>query len=368
VPDATHFTDRAASLRITSVQAYPLGMKGFVRIDTAAGLVGWGEINNVETRVACALAESLGEVVIGENPTRTEHLWQRMFRAHRNLRGGGLMLHTIAAIDMALWDIAGKAWDTPVYRLLGGPCRERIWMYPSSTAIKTGPGGPLPFSATPAEIEALVDRVRQTRQRVGPAGAVMFDAHSCLPPATVIQFTNALRSDELLFLEEPWVPGNIDAMRRIRASVRVPLATGERDRTVWEVREILEAQVIDILQPDCGHGGGITPMRKVASLAEAHFVPIAPHCTMSSLGLSASLHVAASTPMFLIHEGYADVLPETVVRKTWELDAEGYASLPQGPGLGVEVIESGLDGASLDPDRSFRWPDHRHRDGSVADY
>ncbi|HCQ03017.1 MAG TPA: hypothetical protein DIT99_21065, partial [Candidatus Latescibacteria bacterium] len=122
-------------------------------------------------------------------------------------------------------------------------------MYPSPKAIKVGPGGGQAFAGTPADVEGLVERVRQARAKVGPDGAVMFDAHSCLPPPLVKQFASYLKSDDLLFLEEAWVPGNIDVMRKVRASVSVPLATGERDRTIWEVREILEAQVIDILQP-----------------------------------------------------------------------------------------------------------------------
>ena len=264
--------DRSSNIRVTDLQTVPVGSKGYVKIETNMGVTGWGEINNMETRIACALAESLSEVIIGENPTRTEHLWQRMFRTHRNLRGGGFMVHTISAIDMALWDIAGKLYGVPVYRLLGGPVRDKIWMYPSPKAIKVGPGGGQAFAGTPADVEGLVERVHQARAKVGPDGAVMFDAHSCLPPPLVKQFASYLKSDDLLFLEEAWVPGNIDVMRKVRASVSVPLATGERDRTIWEVREILEAQVVDILQPDCGHGGGISQMKKVAALAEATMV------------------------------------------------------------------------------------------------
>ena len=126
------------------------------------------------------------------------------------------------------------------------------------------------------EITDLVNRVRKAREQVGPGGAVMFDAHSCLPPPILQQFAGQLQSDDLLFLEEPWLPGNIEMMRKIRQSVSIPLATGERDRTIWEVRQILEAQVVDVLQPDCGHGGGISQMKKISTLAEAHHVPLAP--------------------------------------------------------------------------------------------
>ncbi|MCZ6635960.1 MAG: mandelate racemase/muconate lactonizing enzyme family protein [bacterium] len=360
--------DRGSSIRVTGLEAIPVGRKGYVKITTNMDVTGWGEINNMETKVACALAESLSELIIGENPTRIEHHWQNLFRAHRNLRGGGFMVHTISAIDMALWDIAGKLWGVPVYRLLGGPTRDKIWMYPSPKAKKVGPGGPKPFAGTPDEVQALLQSIRKAREEVGPDGAVMYDAHSCLPPPIVKQMAGYLKADDLLFLEEAWVPGNIEAMRKVREFVPVPLATGERDRTIWEVREILEAQVIDILQPDCGHGGGITQMRKVAALAEAHYVPIAPHCTMSYLGLTASLHVAASVPFFLIHEGYTHQLPEGVAHKTWEMDEEGYVSLPEGPGLGVEVDEQRAREVGADPKHQFSWPHHVLKDGSISDY
>jgi galactonate dehydratase len=243
-------------------------------------------------------------------------------------------------------------------------------MYPSPKAIKFGPGGPRSFAGTPVEIEELLQRMREARAKVGPDGAVMMDAHSCMPLPLVKQFAGYLKPDDLLFLEEAWVPGNVEAMHKVREYVPVPLATGERDRTIWEVREILEAQVIDILQPDCGHGGGITQMVKVAALAEAHHVPIAPHCTMSYLGLTASLHVAASVPFFLIHEGYKNQLPEGIAHKTWDMDEEGYVSLPEGTGLGVEVDEALAREIGADPTRArpFEWPNARLRDGSVADY
>lgn len=360
--------DRGSQIRVTELHTIPVGTKGYVKIETNMGITGWGEINNMATDIACALAKSLGELIVGENPTRIEHHWQRMFRVHRNLRGGGLMVHTISAIDMALWDITGKLYGVPVYRLLGGPCRDKVWMYPSPKAVKIGPGGPRPFAGTPKQIQDLVKRVRQAREKVGEDGAVMVDAHSCLPPPIVRQFAGYLKSDDLLFLEEAWVPGNIEVMRKIREMVPVPLATGERDRTIWEVREILEAQVIDILQPDCGHGGGISQMKKVAALAEAHHVPLAPHCTMSYLGLTASLHVAASIPFFLIHEGYSNILPEGIAHKTWEMDDDGYVSLPEGPGLGVEIDEQRAIEYGQESSHQFKWSDNRLADGSVADY
>ena len=145
---ADEYEDRGSRIRVEKLTAFPLGVKAYVKIETNMGVTGWGEINNMETEVTCTLANSLAEIVIGENPTRVEHLWQRLFRAHRNIRGGGLMVHTISAIDMALWDIAGKLYGVPVYRLLGGPVRDKIWKYPSPKAIKVGP--PPTHSITPA--------------------------------------------------------------------------------------------------------------------------------------------------------------------------------------------------------------------------
>ena len=130
---------------------------------------------------------------------------------------------------------------------MGGPVRDKIWKYPSPKGIKISPGGPQYHAGTPAEIEPCVAAVHEARKKVGPDGAVMFDAHTQMPAPFVKQFAAQLKPDDLLFLEEAWVPGNIEVMRRVRETVPVPLATGERDRTIWEVREILEAQVIDIL-------------------------------------------------------------------------------------------------------------------------
>ena len=191
--------DRGSAIRVERLTAIPVGGKGYVKVETNMGVVGWGEINNVETKVACALAESLGSLIIGENPTRIEFHWQRLFRAHRNLRGGGLMMHVIAAIDMALWDLAGKLYQVPVYRLLGGPCRDKVWMYPSPKAIKVSPGGARYHAGTPAEVAELVQRVADARSKVGPDGAVMFDAHSMLPLPLVKQFSGYLKPDDLLF-------------------------------------------------------------------------------------------------------------------------------------------------------------------------
>lgn len=166
------------------------------------------------------------------------------------------------------------------------------------------------------------------------------------------------------------MPGNIEVFKRLKAQIRIPMATGERDRTIWEMLPYLHERCIDILQPDVGHTGGITQMKKIATLAEAYFVPLAPHCTCSELGLTASMHVASSIPFFLIHEGYLDghLMPPGVARKQWDVDKDGYASIPSGPGLGVEIDEVAAAKVAADPAKKFKWPRVTAPDGSIRDY
>jgi galactonate dehydratase len=367
---AAQVGDRTSSIRITRLRATLVSPAVYVKIETNHGVVGWGEIKAVDPRVAKPLVESLFELLDGENPTRIEHLWQKIYRAHRDIRGGAFMVHTLAGIDMALWDITGKLWGVPVYRLLGGPCRDRIRVYHTPQAVKVPPHGIYDHSGTPADIDRMVAAIRAARQKVGPSGAVMFDAHCAVPPATLIQLAAALKPFDVLFIEEPAVPGNIEVFKRLKAQIAIPLAAGERDRTIWEFIPYLHNRCLDILQPDCCHTGGITSMKKIATLAEAYHTPIAPHCTAGFLGIAASLHVAASVPFFLIHEFYPDNAgfnAKGLTRMTWKLDNDGYIGLPPGPGLGVEVDEARLDAEAKRP-QTYRWPTMRLRDGSIADY
>jgi galactonate dehydratase len=367
---AANVLDRGANIRITALRGFRVGTKAYVKIQTNRDMVGWGEVTGLDPNVAVALAQSLFELLDGENPTRIEHLWQKLYRSHRDMRGGPFMTHVISAIDMALWDITGKAWDVPVYRLLGGPTRDKVRVYPTTKAVKVGTGGPHPYSGDPPDIERLVEMTRKARDRVGKDGTVMFDAHCAIPPAMLIQLADAIKAYDILFLEEVAVPGNIEVFKRLKQHIKIPMATGERDRTIWGMIPYLQERCIDILQPDCGHTGGISQMKKIATLAEAYFVPLAPHCTMSPLGVSASLHVAAAIPFVLIHEMYLDghLMPHGVANVAWKVDDKGFASLPEGPGLGVEIDESTFDKVNSDPKRKFSWPEKTLRDGAVRDY
>lgn len=367
---AANVVDRGADIKITALRGFRVGTKAYLKIETNKQIFGWGEITGLEPNVAVNLANSLFQLLDGENPTRIEHLWQKVYRSHRDIRGGSFLTHVLSAIDMALWDITGKAWGVPVYRLLGGPTRDWIRLYPNAKSHKCGTGGPHPFSGTPADIENLVKQVKQQRQKLGPDGAVMFDAHCAVPPPMLIQLASQIEPYNVLFIEEPAVPGNIEVFKRLKEQIRIPLATGERDRTIWGMIPYLQERCIDILQPDCGHTGGITQMKKIATLAEAYFVPLAPHCTCSELGLSASLHATAAIPLFLIHEAYLDghLMPPGVAKKSFTIDKNGNAVLSDQPGLGVEVDESQFEKVNADPKRQFKWPTPKQPDGSVTDY
>lgn len=367
---AEQVADRTSSIRLTAIKTYWVGPVVYVKLETNHGISGWGDLKGVDPRPAKVLVESIFELLKGENPTRVEHLWQKLFRSHRNLREGALMVHTIAALDMALWDITGKLWSVPVYRLLGGPTRDRIRVYHTDKAQKVPPHGIYEHSGTPADIDNMVRAIKAAREKVGPSGAVMFDAHSAVPPATLIQLAAALKPYDVLFIEEPAVPGNIEVFKRLKEQISIPLACGERDRTIWGVLPYLHERCIDILQPDCCHTGGISQMKKIATLAEAYFVPIAPHCTATFLGIAASLHVVASIPLFLIHEFYpqnAGFNTPGLTRMPFEVDQDGYIGLPPGPGLGVEVDEAKLAVEAQKP-QTYKWPGATLKDGSVADY
>jgi len=359
--------DRTSSIRITKLTATPMQRKVYLKLETNHGVTGWGEIDQLEPYVAARLAQSLFELLDGENPTRIEYLWQKIYRSHRDMRGGPFMTHTLAGIDMALWDIAGKLWGVPVYRLLGGPTRDKVRVYPSATATKVG-AGPEQFSGTPADMERHVRNIANARKQVGPDGMVMFDAHCALPPPFLIQLAGAIQAYDVTYIEEPAVPGNIEVFKRIKQHVKIPLAVGEQARTIWDVIPYLQERIAEFAQVDMAHTGGPSQLLKIAMISEAYHVPIAPHSVTTDLGLSASLHVSASVPLFLIHEYYPSITPKDLIQKSWSVDKDGYASLPTTPGLGCEINEARLEEISKQLSKP-EWPTRgRLKDGSIADY
>jgi galactonate dehydratase len=364
---AANVADRASTIRLTKLTATPVGRKVFIKLETNHGVTGWGEIDQLDPNVAAILVRSIFELLDGENPTRIEYLWQKLYRAHRNLRGGSFMIHTIAGIDMALWDITGKLWGVPAYRLMGGPSRDKVRVYPSDSATKVG-SGPMAFSATPKDIERIVENIANARKKVGPNGIVMYDAHCALPPPALMQLASAIQAHEITYIEEPAVPGNIEVFKRLKQQIHIPFAVGEQARTIWDVVQYLENGIADFMQVDCAHTGGMTQMSKIATLAEVYQVPLTPHCVTTDLGMTASLHVSAAVPLFFIHEYYPSITPKGLVDRGWEVDKDGYASLPTRPGIGCIIDEARLEELAKLPIVP-EWPKRgRLPDGSIADY
>ncbi|MDB5321947.1 MAG: hypothetical protein JWN40_3578 [Phycisphaerales bacterium] len=368
---AAQVLDTAASVKITAMRTHRVQHKVYVELETSAKVTGWGEVSALVPTAAEELTKALFELLEGENPTRIEYLWQKLYRAHRDIRGGPFMCHTLSGIDMALWDITGKLWGVPVYRLLGGPTRDKVRIYPSAKSHKAPPGDVYEHAVNPPDVDKMVRMIKSARDMVGPDGAVMFDAHCAVPPAALLQFAAAIKAYDVLFIEEVAVPGNIEAFKRLKEQIKIPLATGERDHTIWEFLPYLTERAIDVLQPDVAHCGGITQMHKIAMLAEAYNVPLAPHCTTSPLGATASLSVAAAIPNLLIHETAPGAIEwgERFMNLPWVADRKlGWGSLPQGPGLGVEIDRQKMAEVAADPKYKWKWPQMRLKDGSIADY
>src|SRR5262245_30904205 len=199
---AGQVADTGSSLRITGLKTHRVQHKVYVELLTSQKITGWGEVSALVPTAAEELAKSLFELLDGENPTRIEHLWQKLYRAHRDMRGGPFMCHTLAGIDMALWDITGKLWGVPVCRLLGGPCRDKVRVYPTKKSEKVPPHGVYEQAVNPDEVARMTTAIKTARERVGPDGAVMFDAHCAVPPAALIQLAAAIQAYDVLFLEE----------------------------------------------------------------------------------------------------------------------------------------------------------------------
>jgi galactonate dehydratase len=357
----------------------------FVLVETDAGITGVGEasLEGKELAVQSAVQE-LSRLVIGRDPTRVEQNWQMMYR-HGFWRGGVVLNTALSGIEQAMWDIAGKALGVPVYRLLGGACRDRIQLYthlgghtPEELArnamdlvqkgwhaLKVGSLGFEAFATERGCIAATVERVRAVREAVGPEVLIMVDAHGRYTPGQAIQMIRALEPYDLFFFEEPVPPDNVRALERVaRAETNVNLATGERLFTKWGYRELLERQYVDIIQPDVCHVGGLLETRKIAAVAETYYVRVAPHNPNGPVATAASLQLGACLPNFVILE-YAPNQPwrDRVLKKPLEI-VDGYAALPAAPGLGVALDFDAMAQLPYEPkdyESAFR------SDGSVAD-
>lgn len=316
----------------------------FVQIETDAGITGLGEGSGWPRLVAQGIAD-LGTLLIGEDPQHIDRLWHKLFVAQMGhgqtgTPGGG----ALSAIDMALWDLNGKALGVPVWRLLGGRFRERIPIYVHTssrattelalaegvTALKTGN-----TSDALAKVTAL-------REQVGPDIDLAVDLHGSpwLTAADACRMARALEHLDLLFLEDPVCPEDVDGLRRVRDHTILPLAAGERLATLWGYKTLLGERLVDIVQPDTGRCGGLTQMKKIAALAEANGVMVAPHAgTLGPVAEYAAVHLLASIPNALILERFLRDWPGRDRVATPVLQAlDGHLPVPDAPGLGVELV------------------------------
>ncbi len=337
-------------MKITEIKTFLMSGGGsrnwcFVKVYTDAGIYGVGE-GSGWPRVVQTGVEDLANIVVGEDPTDIERLHQQMIVA---IMGHGMTgtpgSGAINAIDMALWDIKGKVLNTPVWNLIGGRVRKRIRTYAHAgtperalemrdrgiTGVKTG------------GVYRTVERVEAIRHAVGDEMDIMVDAHG--PPwftaKDAIIVGKGLEPYNLLFYEDPVPPENTEAMRRVQENVDIPIAAGERHSYLWGVREIIEDEIVDVVQPDSGRIGGITQLKKIAALAEAHYINVAPHSgTLGPVAEYAAIHILAAIPNALILERLEDDVPqryEVILPHLPTVD--GYITVPEKPGLGVDFDE-----------------------------
>ena len=359
----------------------------FVEVETDEGVVGLGEASlEGRERTVAAAVDDLARALIGHDPGPIEHHWQRLHR-HGFWRGGVVLTSAISAIEQALWDIKGKQLRVPVYELLGGPTRRRVRLYTHCggptpeeaaeralalveqgyTALKFGTGRAAEAGDERALIRDTAAKLEAVRRAVGPDVDLMLDNHGQFAPAQASELLRAVAPYGLLFYEEPTPPENVAALTKVaqgQGGRRVPLATGERLFTKWEYRELLERQVVDVVQPDICHAGGILELRKIAALAETYYVKVAPHNPNGPVATAASVHLAASIPNFLILELALSQPHRDRVQLAGITIRDGWAELPVRPGLGIELDRDVIAAHPYEPrDYSPAY----YPDGSVAD-
>lgn len=369
-------------MRITTVEAFPVAPRWvFCKIATDEGVVGWGEASlEGYASTAVAAVHQQRPILIGEDPRRIEYLWQGMYRAGF-YRGGPVMMSAISGIDQALWDIFGKSVGLPIHQLLGGACRDKVRVYggcggddPSAIRESARACVEAGFSAmkfcpcTTTEIVDGLDVIKTVEARVAAAreGAgdadVALDFHGRIAPAMAVTLADVLKPLRPYFIEEPVQCENVDALVHVARSTSIPIATGERLYGRHGFREVIEKDAAAILQPDLCHAGGITEVRKIAAMAETHYMAIAPHCPLGPIALAACIQFALCTPNFLIQEhGH---LGHGYIKNPFS-DTDGYLSIPEGPGLGIEVDE---DAVRAMPWEEWQTPREFQTDGSVADW
>ena len=368
----------------------------FVKVETdQPGLVGWGEASlEAKPRAVAGCIADMEPMIVGEDPRRIEYIWQILYRG-AFWRMGVIGMSAISGIDQALWDIKGKDLGKPIYELLGGPVRDKVRMYTHFggeniektvedavnkvkagwTAIKTVPMPPTNYLEGPKAIKQGAIMLSEVRKAVGDEIDILLDFHGRVTPQMAIQYAKAFEPYSPLFIEEPVQSEVPDAMAQVKRATSIPIATGERLFNRWGFRRILETEVASLLQPDCCHAGGISEVRKIATMAEAYYAGIAPHNPLGPVSTAACIQIDFASPNFVIQEIVDPLaIPEamTFVKEPLPI-IDGYIHPPKKPGLGVEVDEAAVlkhqPDFSVDKTRErIAWYREFHPDGGIADW
>ena len=377
------------TLKVTALKVIPVWNGSmtyvFVKLYTNEGITGVGE-GGIRGRAGTMIAaiKEHERYIVGKNPLQIERHWQAMYRWPR-WRGGPILNSAVSAVDIALWDIVGKVLDAPIYQLLGGAAKDKMRLYIGAgsaegvqrvkelgfTACKTGPsiasGGVI---RQPWNVKAEVKRLREMRDAGGDDFDILYDAHTTLKPEMALEFCTRIEELRPFFVEEPMLTSDIGKMQWLADRVKVPLCQGESQFMKFGLQEMIDRHLVSYINPDVIHAGGISECKKIAAIAEAHFIDVALHNAQSPVMTLAGLHVNACTTNCVIHE-----FNQARTYAPWEEElyggvyvkyANGFAELPPGPGLGIDINE---EEAKKHPARPFtktrgtlQWPD-----GSVGD-
>jgi len=358
-----------------------------VKVETDEGIYGLGEatLEGKAESVVAAVRE-LSSYLIGKDPFHVEHHWQVMYRGGFWI-GGPIVLSAISGLEHALWDIIGKKLGQPVYNLLGGPCRDKIRVYThvggrtpeefaergrslvqqGYAALKFDPIlGPHWGTVKPEVFRNAVKITEALREAVGDDIALMVHEHGNLSPATAINLAKAVEPYSPFWFEEPVQPENVDAMAEVARATRIPIASGERLYTKFGFRELFEKRAVSVAQPDPCHAGGILECKKIAAMAEAYYISVAPHNPYGPIAVAVSVQLDACIPNFIIqeyasyHKGeHNDILVNPPVVE------DGYIRLPTVPGLGIELNEDAIEKYPYKPRRPYPRGTLPYDDGSV---
>ncbi len=366
----------------------------FLKVTTDDGIEGWGEpIVEGRADTVKAAVEELSEYLIGKPSNQIEDLFQVLYRGGF-YRGGPILTSAISGIEQALWDIKGKRLGVPVYELLGGAVRDRMRVYawiggdrPADTAsaakarleegytaIKMNGTAELEWIDSHEKIEAAVARVAAIREAVGYQLGIGIDFHGRVHKAMAKVLVKELEPYKPLFIEEPVLAENNEALLEIARHASTPIATGERMYTRWDFKQLLASGAADIIQPDLSHAGGIWECRKIAAMAEAYDVAVAPHCPLGPIALAASLQLDFCTPNAFIQEQSlgihynqgSDLLDYLVDPGQFHYE-QGFVRRLEKPGLGIDVNEAKVrEMAAIG--HQWRNPIWRYTDGSIAEW